>query len=89
MVFVSHNKGLNSFGQICDTSSAQAAQSFLGQDAEPDLRLVQPTGRSGREVKMHVRMLGQPRVILPVCAVVVQNDVQLPDPRPRLQPPVP
>ena len=76
MFGVSLNKGLNRLAQFSGALGAQATQGFPGQDAEPNLHLIQPTGRGGREVKMDIGVVGQPDITFLVRAIVVPNHVQ-------------
>ena len=63
------NQGIN-------TGEAGPLKRFASEDAEPDLHLIEPTGRSRDVVKSHVRMPGQPVIALFMRGQVVHDDVQ-------------
>ena len=71
------NERFNGLPQFGRALGAEPAQGFARENAKPDFHLVEPTGRSRCEVKMDVRMLGQPGITFFVRAVIVQNDMQL------------
>ena len=58
------DESIDRFPNFLRGSEAGATQHPPGQDAEPALDLVEPTGMRGREVKVHVRVPRPPAVVL-------------------------
>jgi len=69
-------EGFDGLAQFGCAPATESAQRLARKNAKPDFDLIEPTGRSWREVKMDVGVLGQPVIAFFVRAVVVQNHVQ-------------
>ena len=68
---------VDGFAHLARVGRAEPAQHRLGEDAEPDLDLVQPRCVRRRVVKTHLRMTCQPPVVFGfVGAQVVQDDME-------------
>ena len=63
----------------CDTDKRAAAHRLLTQLFKPTFDQIKPTGTGGNEVQDKSGMLGQPSAhrFVCVCAVVIQNQMQL------------
>src|ERR1700682_2352277 len=70
---VSGDECFYSLSQVLGAWKACANQGLAAQNAEPDYHLIEPTCRGGREVKMDVGTLREPRIVLLVRAVVVED----------------
>ena len=76
---VPSDKGFNGLAQLIFGFKASSVECPALQQAEYDFNLVEPTGRSRREMKMDASVeLRQPVVVAFVGRVVIQNDVDLP-----------
>ena len=63
---------------LVGVGEARALEGCTGQDAEPDLDLIEPTGTGGDEVEVHVLVLLEPSVVLGLVGVeVVEDDMDL------------
>src|SRR3972149_5545016 len=63
---------------VAGAAGAESTQGFPRQDAEPDLHLVQPGGVGGCVVEVHIRVSGQPAVVLRLVGVEgVEDDVEV------------
>ena len=79
VLVIAGNEIIDRLAQLFGRGEAGPAECAAHQDAEPALDLVEPTGVSGGEVKVHVRMAHQPAVVLGfVSTEVVQDDMDLP-----------
>ena len=67
------DKCLDCLSQLRGTFKTGATQGFAGEYAEPYFHSVEPARRSGRVMKVNIRMRGQPVVVFLVGAVIVQN----------------
>src|SRR6516225_404328 len=68
---------LDRLPQLLGTAKASAGQGLSGEDAKPNLDLVKPARGSRREVESDIGVCGKPSLVLPMGAVVVQDDVDL------------
>src|SRR3990170_6493824 len=78
MLVASCREPVDGGADLPGVGGAQSAQHRPGEDAEPDLYLVEPRGVGGGVVELHVRVSGQPAVMLWLMGVeVVQNHMEL------------
>ena len=66
---------LDRLPQLLGTAKARAGQGLSGEDAKPNLDLVKPARGSRREVESDIGVCGKPSLVLPMGAVVVEDDV--------------
>src|SRR5262249_6014499 len=78
MFVVCGGEVLDRLPELFGTAKAGASQGLSGEDAEPDLHLVEPTGRGRGEVEDDIGVRGQPSVIFLMGTIVVEDDVDLP-----------
>jgi hypothetical protein len=75
-------KSCNGFTPLIFRLEASSVEGLALQQAEHDFNLVQPTGRSGREVKLDASLESrQPVIVSSMGRVVVEDDVDFPVPR--------
>jgi hypothetical protein len=73
------NEVIDLLDQLAHVAKGAPANGALGDEREPALDLVEPTGVSGREVQVIARMTGQPSFDAGMFmrGVVVQYQVQV------------
>ncbi len=69
--------GIDVLPELFEACEGGAAERLPLQDREPDLDLVEPGRACRREMKLHIGMGLEPRLVLFVGVEVVQNDVKL------------
>ena len=71
---VGGDKGVDERAQFVDAPEACSPQRLTGEDAEPDLDLIEPGRVGGGEVEVDIGVLSQPKVLLGFVGVEVVQD---------------
>ncbi len=73
------NELVNSFHELFDTGEGAPPDGFVGNDAKPNLDLVEPGGIGGDEVEVETRIAGHPKAnfLVLVGGVVVDDEMDL------------
>src|SRR6266446_5734458 len=71
------DEGIDVVSQLFDGGEGSAGEALSLKDREPNLDLVKPGGSGWREVKRHVGMALEPRLVLLVGIQVVEDDMDV------------
>src|SRR5882762_11660774 len=71
------DEGIDEVSQLFDGGEGSAGEALSLKDREPNLDLVEPGGPRWREVKRHVGMALEPKLVLLVGIQVVEDDMDV------------
>lgn len=78
ILYIRGDEGIDVLAHLAGTGKARTGQGLRGQDAEPDLGLIEPGGMGGDEVRVDVLVWREPAIMLGLVGIeVVQNDMKL------------